>query len=225
MLRIKRARKADQKTARRQDILTAAWRLFQESAGDLPTVSRVARRVGLSKGTIYLYFSSKEELFFSVFEDRVQEWIYSIEATLEDSGEAVDILNLSRAMTRYVAENPLVIKLGTITKSFVSEKLDTRIVYECDKRIVALVDMAANVISERFSFIDRSQASQMLVRGYALTLGLWQVLDRPEGGSRRLLDEGIDMFMPAFEKNILETMEIFLNGYLIYLKETGKRSA
>ncbi len=187
----------------------------------MPTVTRVARRVGLSKGTLYLYFSSKEELFFSVFESRVEEWVRSIETVLGERMADIGIIDLSRALTGYAAENPLVIKLGTITKSFIQNNIDANIIYDCDKRIVTLVDMAAGVISERFSFITRKQASQMLARGYALTLGLWQVLDRPPAVSSRLLDEGIDMFMPEFEKNIVETTEIFLNGYLRYLKETG----
>ena len=219
MLRIKRARKADQKTARRQDILAAAWQLFRESAGDLPTVSRVARRVGLSKGTIYLYFSSKEELFFSVFENRIQEWVRSIETALGDKKKNVDMADLSRVLAGYAAENPLVIKLGTITKSFVEYNVDAGIIYDCDRRIVSLVNMAAKVISDRFPFITLKQASTMLLRGYALSLGLWQVLDRPQAVSRMLIADGIDLFMPEFSENILETTAIFLYGYLKYLKE------
>ena len=196
MLKIRRARKADQKSARRREILAAAWDLYKASSGDLPTVTRVARRAGLSKGTIYLYFSSKEELFFSVFESRIQEWVYSIESVLEESGSEASIADLSRAMTRYAAENPLVIKLGTMTKGFLEKNIDAKIIYDCDKRIVTLVHTAAVTISDRFSFISREQASQMLVRAYALSLGLWQVLDRPEAVSDQLLAEGIDLFTP-----------------------------
>jgi len=221
MLNVKRARKADQKTARRQDILAAAWELFQTSSGDLPTVTRVARKAGLSKGTIYLYFSSKEELFFAVFESRIQEWVNSIESELEDKGAPADIADLSRIMTRYVVDNPLVIKLGTVTKSFFEKNIDTKIIYDCDRRIVYLVDTAAEVISARFSFISRKQASQMLVRAYALSLGLWQVLDRPDAVRRQLLNEGIDHFTPEFSENVLQSMEIFINGYLNYLKENA----
>ncbi len=222
MLKIKRARKADQKTARRQDILTAAWDLFQAADGNLPTVNRVARRAGLSKGTIYLYFASKEELFFSVFESRIEAWVRSIETALEKGGADAEIADLSRVMTRYAAENPLVIKLGTVTKSFVERNIDNKVIYDCDRRIASLVYTAADAISERFSFITRQQASQMLVRAYALSLGLWQVLDRPPAVSRRLLAEGIDIFTPAFGENLLQSMEIFINGYLNYLKEKGK---
>ena len=59
----------------------------------------------------------------------------------------------------------------------------------------------------------------MLVRAYALSLGLWQVLDRPEAVHQKLLAEGVDLFMPEFAENIKESMDIFINGYLNCLKE------
>lgn len=52
--------------ARRQAILDAAAEAFRERGFDAASMADVAARVGGSKGTLYNYFSSKEELFVAV---------------------------------------------------------------------------------------------------------------------------------------------------------------
>ena len=55
--------------ARRQAILDAAAEAFRERGFDAASMADVAARVGGSKGTLYNYFSSKEELFVAVMMD------------------------------------------------------------------------------------------------------------------------------------------------------------
>jgi AcrR family transcriptional regulator len=55
-------RRAREKAQRRQEILDAARREFFERGFHNPTVDDVAARAEVSKGTIYLYFESKEEI-------------------------------------------------------------------------------------------------------------------------------------------------------------------
>ena len=55
-------RRAREKARRRRDILDAARQEFFERGFHRPTVDDVAARAEISKGTIYLYFKSKEEI-------------------------------------------------------------------------------------------------------------------------------------------------------------------
>jgi TetR/AcrR family transcriptional regulator len=55
-------RRAREKAQRRREILSAARQEFFERGFHDPTVDDVAARAEVSKGTIYLYFESKEEI-------------------------------------------------------------------------------------------------------------------------------------------------------------------
>lgn len=55
-------RRANEKARRRQEILEAARQEFFQRGFRTPTVDDVAARANVSKGTIYLYFESKEEI-------------------------------------------------------------------------------------------------------------------------------------------------------------------
>jgi AcrR family transcriptional regulator len=54
------------KDARPQELLTAALQLFVERGFAATRIEEVAQRAGVSKGTLYLYYPSKEELFKAV---------------------------------------------------------------------------------------------------------------------------------------------------------------
>jgi AcrR family transcriptional regulator len=56
---------------RPQQILDAALSVFAEHGIDAAKLEEIAARAGVSKGTIYLYFPSKEELFREVVRQRV----------------------------------------------------------------------------------------------------------------------------------------------------------
>ncbi|MBX3201553.1 MAG: TetR/AcrR family transcriptional regulator [Labilithrix sp.] len=58
---------------KRDRILKAAVKVFARSGFHATRVSEVAKAAGVADGTIYLYFESKEELLFSLFEDRVSK--------------------------------------------------------------------------------------------------------------------------------------------------------
>lgn len=66
------------KKARPGELLAAALDLFVEKGFAASTAEEVARRAGVSKGTLFLYFASKEELFKAVVREnisgRFSEW-------------------------------------------------------------------------------------------------------------------------------------------------------
>lgn len=60
-------RKEREKEQRRNDIIDAAESIFFSRGFDNATMDEVADKAELSKGTLYLYFKSKEDLQFAIF--------------------------------------------------------------------------------------------------------------------------------------------------------------
>lgn len=67
------------KTKRKVEILRIAANLFAEKSYHDVTMDEIAQKAGIAKGTIYLYFKSKEKLYLEILEDSYQV----IEAILE----------------------------------------------------------------------------------------------------------------------------------------------
>lgn len=66
-----RAKRERRKDARPGELLAAALDLFVEKGFAATRAEEVAKRAGVSKGTLFLYFSSKEELFKAVVRENI----------------------------------------------------------------------------------------------------------------------------------------------------------
>jgi TetR/AcrR family transcriptional regulator len=64
-------RKEREKLKRRKEILSAAEKIFFAPSGDKGTMDDVAKKVELSKGTLYLYFKNKTDLLYAIAEKGV----------------------------------------------------------------------------------------------------------------------------------------------------------
>ena len=74
----KKIRRTRRKDARPGELLAAALDLFVEKGFAATHVEEVAQRAGVSKGTLFLYFPSKDELFKAVVRENISgrfaEW-------------------------------------------------------------------------------------------------------------------------------------------------------
>src|SRR5208283_5703190 len=59
----------DEQAAKRERILGAALKLFAHEPYQAVTMDRVAQTAGVAKGTLYLYFQSKDALYLGVLSD------------------------------------------------------------------------------------------------------------------------------------------------------------
>jgi AcrR family transcriptional regulator len=67
-------------------ILQAATEVFAEQGFAAVTVAEIAKRAGIGKGTVYEYFSSKDDLLFAVFEWMNERILKRFETLLAEEG-------------------------------------------------------------------------------------------------------------------------------------------
>ncbi|RJG04584.1 TetR/AcrR family transcriptional regulator [Noviherbaspirillum sedimenti] len=80
---IKSKRWERRKEARPQELLAAALDLFVERGFAATRLDDVAARAGVSKGTLYLYFTNKEELFKAVVRENMLPMIDEAEGLID----------------------------------------------------------------------------------------------------------------------------------------------
>jgi len=107
------------KDARPGEILDAALELFVEKGFAATRLEDVAQRAGVSKGTVYLYFDSKEDLFKSVIRSGMVRAIEEAEQLVAAyPGSSADLLReLYTAWWQTIGST----KLAGIPKLMISE--------------------------------------------------------------------------------------------------------
>src|SRR6185312_5510255 len=90
--------------ARPRQILDAAIDVFGESGLAAARLEDIAKRAGVSKGTIYLYFSNKETLFCEMIRRLVGDTIVQAQArAAATSASAVDqLVDYAHSVWRHV---------------------------------------------------------------------------------------------------------------------------
>ena len=110
----KRAQTDEKKDTRRLDILDGAEKLLAKIGFENFTMNGLAKHVGLAKGTLYLYFRTKEELFLTIYGRRVKAWVIRM-------GQALPKELTDRAFAelyfKSMMEDPLLLPLGARLRS------------------------------------------------------------------------------------------------------------
>ena len=107
------------KDARPQELLAAALDLFVERGYAATRLEDVAARAGVSKGTLYLYFTNKEELFKAVVRENVVPVLGEAEEIVDGfEGHSADLF---REIVLGWWERIGATKLAGITKLIIAE--------------------------------------------------------------------------------------------------------
>ena len=89
-----------QTTDRSQEILDAALAVFSEYGYHEARIEDIAERAGVGKGTVYLYFPGKRELFQALITRITGEHLTTIKAALSESGSLEE--RLVRAVRKHL---------------------------------------------------------------------------------------------------------------------------
>lgn len=92
---------------KRRQIIDGACRVFLERGFDAASMGEIARAAGVSKGTLYVYFKSKEELFEAIVEEQCNaqaEQIFSFDSNDRDV-EAV-LTRLGDTFVHFLCRRP-----------------------------------------------------------------------------------------------------------------------
>ncbi len=81
------------KILKRGKIIEAASLLFSQKNYHEVMVEDVAKLASLAKGTVYNYFSSKEELYFSIMRQRMEKLTTSLKNKIADEKTSIDSLH------------------------------------------------------------------------------------------------------------------------------------
>ncbi|AWB65010.1 TetR/AcrR family transcriptional regulator [Saccharobesus litoralis] len=208
----KRARSAKDKEQKRELILTTAAQLFDLDPDLLPTAAAIANHSGIAKGTVYLYFKSKEEIFLALLEQHYKNWYADITGAItEDKPDADHII---QALCHYVEQQPQFFRLASLSHSVIEQNVDKDILIAFKNRMAQMVQVTGQELAKKLEIEDDETCSQLLVRSYAMLLGLWQISTPPEKLAEILSSPNLTVLQPEFSMEAKQSLAQLWVGYL-----------
>jgi AcrR family transcriptional regulator len=207
-----RARREVDKHERRRALVAAAFALVDESSYEAVTMTKVAERAGLAKGTLYLYFGTKEDLFLSVAEQSLGEWFGALDAWLEDGDGPAEVGELAEVIASSLASRPALVRLLAILHTTLERNIDAGRVLSFKRFLLSRFGRTATLLERRLPFLAAGEGGQLLLRLDALVIGLWHLAD-PAPAVREVLGQlGMEPFVVDFPSELAAMVRALLAG-------------
>lgn len=208
----RRAVREDQKLQRREEILDVAWRLFGERPYAGITVSEVAREAGLGKGTIYLYFGTKEELFLTALERQLVAWFEYLDLRLEGIRGDCGIPEVVALLCGSLGERPALARALAIMHGVFEQNVGFEAAVRFKRTLLSRLSRTGALLEECLPLLGPGDGSKSLLRAYAFIVGLWQLADPPPTSRQAIEEHGLEGFRVDFTEEFSETMRDLLRG-------------
>ncbi len=106
---------AGQDTRKRRQILDGAYRIFMQQGFDATSMGDIAREAGVSKGTLYVYFDSKERLFQElVREEKARQFPAIFAINPNETDVRAVLTRIGRQFARFITQSHVVMAMRTI---------------------------------------------------------------------------------------------------------------
>jgi AcrR family transcriptional regulator len=221
-MRHQRAIDQNEKQERRSMILNTAARLFLENPFEAISMEQIARESGLAKGTLYLYFKTKEALFLEILRQELDQWFTELEQALNEletvNSEALVSL-YAGCLTDSLSAHPLLLRLLPILHAVLERNIsiDEARAFKLELRDHLL--STGSLIENRFSFLQPGQGVKLLLEIYALLIGL-QSMSEPAPAIAAILSEpGMELFQIDLKTALTSAAQHLLTGLARQTKE------
>ena len=217
-----RAISSDDKQLKRSLILNAARELFLADDRQLPTAAKIAIKAGLAKGTVYLYFSTKEEIFLALLAEEFSGMLTNINAYLQNVSSTTKpnqqqkqelAKGLTSAINNYVQAHPEFLRLDAMSYSVLEQNLSDEFLYAFKFELTRMLVSTGKQLDLMFDFAE-GRGVTLLLRTYALMRGLWQSLDYPEHLQKLLAHPMFAPIRPAFHDELHAALAEYWLGAL-----------
>lgn len=181
----------EDKLERRREILDAAARLFLARPDGLASMDELALAAGVAKGTLYLYFPSKEEVLLALHERNVHGVFDALDREVAAKGKSGFTLAHFSALARsQIIDNPIYLPLATQVISFIGRSIPVESVIRVHMSIGERVARSGAGLEQVFG-LGAGDGARLLGYSHAFVLGLWQM-----SGCGRIVTENQEQMHP-----------------------------
>ena len=192
--------------AKRRQIVDGARRVFMNLGFDGASMGEIARAAGVSKGTLYVYFTDKNRLFEAIVEQETLEQGEaafdfdldgSVETTLRQFGQAyIQVLCRPGGGSAMRTVMAIAERMPDVGRRFYENVLTLKM-----KRLAAYLE--AKVASGELAIPDCNLAANQFMEICKATLFLpyiFQAAPAPSSDDMtRVVDSGVRMFLAAYK--------------------------
>lgn len=210
---LQRARKAEDKQERRQAILRAALEIWSEGSTFAAfNMGEVAERAGLAKGTVYLYFTTKESLLLALLSEQLWGWFEEFDGRLDSGGGTWTSQRVAHLWaTTMEARDPLM-RLLSLLETILEHNIGYEEAFAFKLTLKERMLATGERMERRLPFLRPGTGVRVMVQIRALLVG-FQQMSNPSPIVERVLEQpGMGVFRVDFSRDFTAAVVALLQG-------------
>lgn len=198
------------KLVRRASILAAAGKLFARCEFDAISVEEIAQKAGLAKGTVYLYFGTKEALFLELVADQLETWVGEAEhALVQVKGSPSAAASL---VASTLSRQPALIRLLALLHAVLERNTEAVPLREFKRRLLHVTEKSGALFERALGLAPRS-GNRLTLWMHATIVGLAQMTAiSPTLREVLAQDDGLAVFRLEFRTELEAALTILFTG-------------
>ncbi len=210
------------KEERRNALLDAAEALFLEHPDRMASVAEVAQAAGLAKGTVYLYFPSKEEMLLALHERHTGDFFAALMKCLDRRRTGFDEI---WATTRdNLVRRPGYLSLSSRCFGLMDRDIPTEAAIAFKIRVGQALAQAGAGLERHFPALGAGGGVTLLQHSYGLVFGLWQLMHPIERFGTAMERAELAMFRRDYERELEQALRALWAGTM-GKKNAGRRNS
>jgi TetR/AcrR family transcriptional regulator len=210
-----RAISDDDKSARRNAILLAASDLLDKAGYHDISIAHIARRAGLAKGTIFLYFKTKEELFLQLQMMEYTTWFEDVNRRLHDllgHKKKIGVAEFVKTIIVSIKNYPTMVRMAPLIHVILEHNIDYKTALEFKRFLLAHIRTTGVLIERCLPFLRTNGGPLFLLDLHVLIIGVVQISSPAPLIKRVIEKEGMNVFLVKFENKLEEMLVALLTG-------------
>jgi AcrR family transcriptional regulator len=207
-----RARKSEDKQERRELLLQTALDLYAHSQYAEIAMADIAEAAGLAKGTVYLYFKTKEELFLALLDRELDGWFADMGAAIGGYAGAWSARVLADKAARTLDQRHALRRLVAMVGVILEHNVDYDAALAFKQRLAERAQAAGAMIEHVLPFVKPGEGKPVILRLYALVIGVQQLCEPAPVMRAVLARPELAEFRLDFRTTFQECAQLLLEG-------------
>ena len=210
-----RATTDTQKESRKKEIFEATLFLFKEHGYENVSFNMIAKQAKFTKSNMYRYFSSKEDIFLSIFGEMFKVWQKEYVLALRKFEENVAHKQFAQTWIRSYLDNPEFLDLIPLLFISLERNSSYEQLFTFKQMSKDLLFQVAMEVNRVYPSLDIDGAFKLINTSFSITSNFW-VANFQNESIRKIYENDEFKFMkPNFEKDVTASMELILRGLLM----------
>ncbi|GHB38156.1 TetR family transcriptional regulator [Pseudovibrio japonicus] len=171
-----RARSAEAKAQRHNDLIRAATSVLEQEGVDGLTLQAIASRAGIVKSNIYRYFETREAILMELLLHDFVEMTTELEKQIAGEMTPADMAKL---LSEMFASRRRLCELMSLIAPTMEKNISIDSVRDFKRALIAEAKRATAVLQRGLPWLDAEEAMSVFFSIHVFVAGLWPVTNPP----------------------------------------------